>query len=213
MEKCLSIITNFGCHYTCPYCIVKENNLKIKKTTMSGLDNLKYQIEKHHANILSISGGGDPLHDYNLHSAWYDKLFDIVYGKIPIELHTSYLDLQKAPYDKFQRVVYHCRTVDDIARIKRYGNQAVRIVYVVDKTFSIEKINAIYNYNQSLENPYELTFREMVDSNYKTTHYCSRYLDNEHMKKWWYIKQNDYNLYYVENEVYTKFEDFKEREE
>lgn len=25
--KCMSIITNFGCHYKCPYCIVKENNL------------------------------------------------------------------------------------------------------------------------------------------------------------------------------------------
>ena len=22
--KCLSIITNFGCHYKCPYCIVKK---------------------------------------------------------------------------------------------------------------------------------------------------------------------------------------------
>ena len=27
MDKYLSIITNFGCHYKCPYCIVKENNL------------------------------------------------------------------------------------------------------------------------------------------------------------------------------------------
>ncbi len=25
--KYMSVITNFGCHYKCPYCIVKENNL------------------------------------------------------------------------------------------------------------------------------------------------------------------------------------------
>lgn len=25
-DKYISIITNFGCHYTCPYCIVKNNN-------------------------------------------------------------------------------------------------------------------------------------------------------------------------------------------
>lgn len=31
--KYMSIITNFGCHYKCPYCIVKENNLHIPKTT------------------------------------------------------------------------------------------------------------------------------------------------------------------------------------
>ena len=30
MDKYLSIITNFGCHYNCPYCIVKNNNLKIE---------------------------------------------------------------------------------------------------------------------------------------------------------------------------------------
>ena len=40
-EKYLSIITNFGCHYTCPYCIVRENGLSIPKTTLAGLDNLK----------------------------------------------------------------------------------------------------------------------------------------------------------------------------
>ena len=34
MDKYLSIITNFGCHYNCPYCIVKNNNLHIPKTTL-----------------------------------------------------------------------------------------------------------------------------------------------------------------------------------
>lgn len=24
-DKYLSVITNFGCHYSCPYCIVKNN--------------------------------------------------------------------------------------------------------------------------------------------------------------------------------------------
>lgn len=37
----MSIITNFGCHYKCPYCIVKENNLHIPRTTLAGLDNLE----------------------------------------------------------------------------------------------------------------------------------------------------------------------------
>ena len=31
-EKYLSIITNFGCHYTCPYCIVKHNNIDVPVT-------------------------------------------------------------------------------------------------------------------------------------------------------------------------------------
>lgn len=40
MEKCLSIITNFGCHYKCPYCIVKKNGISVPKTTVESLDNL-----------------------------------------------------------------------------------------------------------------------------------------------------------------------------
>jgi hypothetical protein len=28
MDKYLSVITNFGCHGKCPYCIVRENGIK-----------------------------------------------------------------------------------------------------------------------------------------------------------------------------------------
>lgn len=43
-DKYMSIITNFGCHYTCPYCIVKNNNLDIPRTTINGLDSLWLEI-------------------------------------------------------------------------------------------------------------------------------------------------------------------------
>ena len=63
----MSIITNFGCHYKCPYCIVKENNLHIPRTTLAGLDNLEEALKENGCNIVSISGGGDPLHEYEKH--------------------------------------------------------------------------------------------------------------------------------------------------
>ena len=50
MDKYLSIITNFGCHYSCPYCIVKENNLKIPKTTIGGLDTVQIAFDSHNCN-------------------------------------------------------------------------------------------------------------------------------------------------------------------
>lgn len=31
-DKYLSIITNFGCHYSCPECIVRNNKLKMTST-------------------------------------------------------------------------------------------------------------------------------------------------------------------------------------
>jgi organic radical activating enzyme len=67
----MSIITNFGCHYKCPYCIVKENNLHIPRTTLAGLDNLEEALKENGCNIVSISGGGDPLHEYEKHVDWY----------------------------------------------------------------------------------------------------------------------------------------------
>ena len=52
----------------------------------------------------------------------------------------------------------------------------------------------------------ELSFRQMVDGNYQTTHYCQEYLEQGHKGNWYYITQGDYNLYYAENEVYTNYE-------
>ena len=61
MDKYLSIITNFGCHYTCPYCIVRENNLQIPKTTMEGLDDVGRYMQEYECNWISISGGWRPI--------------------------------------------------------------------------------------------------------------------------------------------------------
>ena len=103
--KYMSVITNFGCHYKCPYCIVKENNLHIPKTTVAGLDNLRKSLKENGCNIISLSGGGDPLHEYDKH--------------------------------------------------------------------------------------------------------IEEYLRMGHKKLWWYIEQNDYNLYYAENQVSTRYRDFE----
>lgn len=71
-DKYISIITNFGCHYTCPYCIVKNNNLDIPRTTINGLDSLWLEIVRNQCNWVSLSGGGDPLWHYSDHKDWYD---------------------------------------------------------------------------------------------------------------------------------------------
>lgn len=39
-DKALSIITNFGCHFQCPECIVRNNHIDVPKTTLEGLDGL-----------------------------------------------------------------------------------------------------------------------------------------------------------------------------
>lgn len=76
-DKYISIITNFGCHYTCPYCIVKNNNLDIPRTTINGLDSLWFEIVRNQCNWVSLSGGGDPLWHYSEHKDWYDKFLKL----------------------------------------------------------------------------------------------------------------------------------------
>lgn len=42
-------------------------------------------------------------------------------------------------------------------------------------------------------------------NDYRETYYCHDYLKAGHKKLWWYIEQNDYNLYYCQNHVYTEY--------
>lgn len=209
MDKYLSVITNFGCHYTCPYCIVRENNLHIPKTTIKGLYDIGKFAEENKCNWISISGGGDPLHNFKQNIDWYDELFYLNQGRYKLELHTSYI-FQNYIYTMFNRVVYHVRNISDIKKILKYGNQKVRVVFVVTENFTKDYINEIVEEVRNNRNVDELSFRQMVDSNYKTTHYCEEYLKDGHKKDWYYITQGDYNLYYCEGKVFTKYEDLKE---
>ena len=181
MDKYLSVITNFGCHYACPYCIVKNNNLQIPKSTLEGIDSLADEIKR-------------------------NKFFDIVNAlRVKIELHTSIPNLSNVPYNRFNRVVYHLHSLKQLRSIKRIGNEIIRVVFVVTKDFTEDLINKIAVYCYNSDNIDELSFRQMVDDHYQATDYCRDYLRSGHQKLWWYIEQNDYNLYYCENKVYTEY--------
>lgn len=211
-NRYLSIITNFGCHYTCPYCIVKENNLHIPRTTIEGLAKLKDAIIEHNCNWVSISGGGDPLHNIADNVKWYQAMLKSLPNQlIKLELHTSYFDVHKVVFENeiFDRIVYHLRNVEDIAKVQRHA-QYMRVVFVVTEDFDLTKLIDIHKAVRDNPNIDELSFRQMVDNNYEATHYCEMWLKLGHKLGFWhYIEQNDYNLYYCENEVSTRYEDFK----
>lgn len=205
-DKYLSIITNFGCHFQCPYCIVKKNGIDVPRTTIESLDYLEEAVKAEGANIISVSGGGDPLFEYQKHEDYYIKLFGLCEEmNIPLEMHTSYKKEYLFPYAKCHRVVYHCFYVRDLKRIIRFGKEKVRVVFVVTKGFDSEKINAIEEFVRNSPDIDELSFRQMVDENYQVTTYCQDYLRSGHKKRWWYIEQNDYNTYFVEGKIYREF--------
>lgn len=209
MDKYLSVITNFGCHRKCPYCIVRENGIKVPKSTMSGLDKLEEAIKLTGATIVSVSGGGDPLHDYDKNPLvpMYNGMVMGICIKtgVPLEMHTSYIDTEY-PYHFCKRVVYHLHNVSDLYKIVRHGSEIVRVVFVATAELTKEDIASISNMVHRSQNIDELSFRQMVDGNYQTTDYNSDYLKLGHEKGLrHYIEQKDYNIYYAENRIYTKF--------
>lgn len=184
MDKYISVITNFWCHYLCPYCTVKNNNLNIPKSTLDGLDNLKHEIEKNDCNWISLSGGGDPLFQYEQHKDWYKKFFGSLPENMKIELHTSYLNHTEVDYSAFDRVVYHLQSVEQLEKIKKTQSEIVRVVYVVTEDFTEDTINKIAVYCNDSGQIDELSFRQMVNNHYEATDYCKDYLRQGHQRLW-----------------------------
>ena len=213
-DKYLSIITNFGCHYTCQYCVVKENDLQIPKTTVNGLRDLSSLASEFGCNWISVSGVGDPLFRVREHGDWYEEYMRITQEDGFLrEMHTSIVLPESEDLfwhgKSWNRIVYHLNTFTQLYSIPRRGEEIVRVVFVVTADFTpalIDKIAATVEENPNID---ELSFRQMVDSNYQTTDYCKDYLRACHKKKWWYIEHNDYNPHYAENQIVTKFKYFK----
>lgn len=216
-DKALSIITNFGCHFRCSECIVKNNHIEVPKTTLEGLNGLADTFIKSNCDKITISGGGDPLFQYEKNVEWYRKLFRILSeiskrkGRlIDVEMHTSYLtDQTPFPFYNCHRAVYHVHALEDLKHVYRTGKEIVRVVFVVTPDYTIEEILNIAEYVKNSTDIDELSFRQYVDANYNTVPYLERYLKLGHKKLWYYIEQNDYNLYYAENQTYTRYRDFQ----
>lgn len=214
MKKYLSIITQFGCHYTCPCCIVKNNNIDIKPTTIESLDLVEKQLKNY--DILSVSGGGDPLFNFNKNIEYYNKLFYIcMKNNKPLEMHTSYCDIVGFSFARsfpLHRMVYHLRAKDiedKISSLKKMNNEIVRIVFVVVEEMTVTDVERIVKLVEQNKDISELSFRQMVGKDFETKYYLHDYLKNGHLDKWYYIEQNDYNDYFEEGVIKKGFENFK----
>lgn len=221
-DKYLSIITNFGCHYSCPECIVRNNKLKMTPTEeYSSYMQLEHVLknECNDCNWVSVSGGGDPLYHWWEHQAWWTGFFSVCkeLGR-KIELHTSYYDFDHDdgilmfPFEQFDRVVYHLHCAEELYKICRRGKEIVRVVFVVDDSmdeYEVSKISAIVQESDDID---ELTFRQYVDENYKGTYHLHDLLLAGHKRAWWYVTQCDYNTYYHNGKLYTKYTDIFDSE-
>lgn len=105
--------------------------------------------------------------------------------------------------------MFHCHSIDDLSKIqRRYPFQSTRAVFVVTSDMQEEDVQAIADYvEKHSEEIDELSFRQMVDDHYQTKYYLHDFLKAGHGKQWYYIEQDDYNIYYAENRVAYRYRD------
>ena len=225
-----SVITNFGCHYKCPYCITKQTGMHLPETDALAVSKtLRCLLEDDRIEFLSFSGGGDPMHGITTdktRAAWYAMTQEICYWhNVETEMHTSAETLRQYMHDDdvirllrgFDRIVYHCRTVDDLDRVNnafpyhesiyRCGT-VIRVVFVVTRETTINAVEEIAKAFRGCLGVDELTFRQMVDGNFVPDDTLRDYLLDGHREgRWHYTEQGDYNRYIVNDRVYDRFED------
>ncbi|WP_297419030.1 hypothetical protein [Clostridium sp.] len=218
-KKMLSILTNFSCHFGCRYCVYRENGVHIQTTDgrTFGWKQLEDELKNHKGELISISGGGDPLYDYNkdIHRSklFYNKLFGLLEKyNCTLELHTSML-IEEFPYDKCERVVFHLTMPTQIGlinnRLFKLPN-LVRAVYVVQDYYTESLINQIVKYAQDDKNAInELSFRQFINNHGEAEYYCHDFLKQGHMKGWYYIEQCDYNDYFVQDHIEREYLNIK----
>lgn len=212
-KRILSILTNFGCHFACSYCVYRENGINIPSTNVDtfGWDELEEELKSRKGELVSISGGGDPLYNFENNVAFYKKLFDLLNKyDCKLELHTSIIN-QWFPYDWCERIVFHFTMPNQITTLKYLSNKIkmpfnVRVVYVVQEHYSKHLINEIVREVKRCSDVVtELSFRQMIDKNGETTYTLHDYLKGGHKKDWYYIEQSDYNDYFVQKNIKKEY--------
>lgn len=226
-----SIITNFGCHYQRPYCITKQTGMRLPETDTLEVSRTVLQlIDDDEIDFLSFSGGGDPMHGIldngrpTQRAVWYALLQAVCRDHdIETEMHTSATTLYSYMLDrsivslltKFDRLVYHCKTIDDLLRVDstfalryRYFMTPIRAVFVVTPGTNATLVDAIERTFHNCPSIGELTFRQMVDGDFVPDGTLRDYLLEGHRDgRWHYTEQDDYNRYIVNDKVYDRFED------
>lgn len=230
-ERDFSVITNFGCHYQCPYCITKKTGMRLPGTdTLEVAKTVLQLIDEDEIDFLSFSGGGDPMHGIldngrpTQRAAWYALLQAQCRDHgIETEMHTSATTLYSYMLNRritsllkeFDRLVYHCRTINDLLRIDstfalRYGyfRTPIRAVFVVTPGTNTTLVETIERTFRDCPSIGELTFRQMVDGNFVPDDTLRDYLLEGHREgRWHYTEQDDYNRYIVNDKVFDRFED------
>lgn len=215
MSKGFSIITNFGCKTGCSYCIWKQHSMYGKefsqKKYIDAVD--KFIRNDVTADKFSISGGGDPLNNFDKNELFWEHIINTCHDtNKKFDIHTSYDNWEDIKiYSRYiNRMVLHStpekifRQIDKIIEYDKTFLIRVNFVVTPNINISVLKLVEPILMNKGIQ----ISYRELVSDDEtpipdEVVEFCStigRYVHGR------YVKQEDYNIYLMpDGNKYDKF--------
>jgi hypothetical protein len=183
----LSIITAFGCRFNCSYCIWRQEG-RIYDPYFYDRARWLSSFYQNVNETFSISGGGDPLEDFDIHGRFWNRVEALCESRgIQYDIHTTFHTISKASFKNIRKLVVHIRA-HDLRAV-----HADRVVMVVDRGLTIDAMKFFER-----NHPYiELSYREVVGEEFKPSDDVLAFAQNIQTRRFngRFIKQDDYNRY------------------
>lgn len=218
----LSIITNFGCHYSCGFCISSSQNSKNDyKFKLKDARDIRNLLKSGNYSRLSISGGGDPLFIHNVDISLLYK-FIIKNSKkynIRLSFHTNF----KEPHFNIRNLLNRYSTNFVISIHKEdwsrkfhkwsedgYYSKNLRFAYVIG--YNEDDLKIVKEMLLRLPKDAKLTLKQLDGSileDIKDIQEIKKIIQDN--SKCMILESGDYNTYYNlrDNKIYNKFKDIK----
>lgn len=171
MNNGISIITSFGCPFDCWFCIMKPHSLYNYKGNFDYNKLEEFLKEHKDTNEISISGGGDPLNEFDKHKDfYYDFLFPMQkkYNLCGIDVHTRIPLYDDEFWKKINRCVFSINfTNGNIVNEKfiRYVSKItkVRLFYCVVPETNVEDVRNLFELSNELN--CQITIKQLKGHN------------------------------------------------
>lgn len=167
-------------------------------------ERLELAIRNFPGDVFSISGGGDPLHNFEENIAFWSTIAQLcqIYNK-QIDIHSAYLQKMIEVFSYFRSIlrkpVIHCfpETWDDskegILQLQKLSPR-LRINFVIDHQLDTIALDV-----EDFCNTHAISFsyRQLIGSNLYPVTDSLFYTEVETRTQYGrYIKQDDYNVYF-----------------
>jgi len=206
-DRNISIITNFGCDHDCWYCIWKQHPDQHMKQETDWQQLEQFLVANQSKGKVSVSGGGDPLYNYQNNKEWWERLLDLCEKyAILVDIHTRTKIDDSELFERINRVCFSVEYIDIVANqdylewLSIYTK--VRLVNVIGRV--IEYLPYLVTICKMYK--YQLTFKPLIgfDGYLENFNKCKHYYRNK--PEIIFLDNIDYNIYYFpDNSIRTEF--------